>query len=447
LRIHVKFIILFDIEPCFSAEPSRNPLKIVYFSYLYDIRGVSAGSANKAIGFLSGLRSLGHETVLCWRSPQPEDGQSGSLRRKVRGGMKRIFSRYVHDPKKIAMNIPWFFAELVILRREKPDVLFLRSELYNVSAMLAAKTLGIPVVLEVDCPTAYEHRRMVTLRRAIPPRIPEWFERWNWRECRAIITISDLLKQYMVERGVPARKITVVPNGADPNVFRPRAGAGAVRRRLGIPPDAVILGWIGSLVGWSGLENLLAVSRRILELRRSAVFLFVGGGRNEEAIRGAFRVEDIGKRVFMTGTVPYADVPRFLNPMDVVIVPYPKREFWYPSSMKLFEYMASAKAVVASAVPQVDEVIRDGENGFLFDPEDPGAMTAKILRLVDSPRLRRKLAVNGRSMVLKSYTWTGHAGKMEAVLSETIRAASGEKRFPIEDERFQTEGQRQPISD
>jgi glycosyltransferase involved in cell wall biosynthesis len=325
----------------------------------------------------------------------------------------------------MATNVPWFIHESRLLRKEKPDLLFLRSELYNVSAMLAARMLRIPVVLEVDCPTAYEHRRMALHNRMTPPALPEWIERWNWKRCHAIITISGLLKDYMVHRGVPESKITVVPNGADPEAFRPAAGVRILRRELGLPAGAMVVGWIGSLYGWSGLENLLAVSKRVLDRRPSIVLLFVGGGKNREIIQATFRPEDVGRRVFLTGTVPYGEVPRYVNAMDVVIVPYPKREFWYPSSMKLFEYMAAQKAVVASAVPQVDEVIRDGQNGFLFDPDNLDEFTDKVLRLADSTALRNRLAAAARKTVLESYTWVAHARKMEAVFRKIVKGQAG----------------------
>lgn len=393
-------------------------MNITYFSYLYDIKGVSAGSANKALGFTGVLRRLGHRVSVHWLSVQPEDLEGDSIRLKIRARLKKRLSNLLHDPKKLLANLPGAVREFRILRSEKPDVLFLRGELYNLSAGLVARLLRIPVVLEVDCPSAYEYRRMWKHGRLVWPALPEWIERWNWKTCSAVITISDLLKDYLVRSGVPETKITVVPNGADPDLFRPMPGGVQTRQHLGIPRDAVVVGWIGSLYGWSGIENLLAISKRLLMQRKRIVLLFVGGGRNREVIRSHFTDQDLAGRVSLTGTVPYADVPRFVNVMDVVVVPYPKRPFWYPSSMKLFEYMSAQKAVVASAVPQVTDVIRDGMNGFLFDPDDGDAFAEKVLRLVDSPALRRRLSLAARRTVLESYTWDRHGRKMEAVLKK-----------------------------
>jgi glycosyltransferase involved in cell wall biosynthesis len=420
LRIGCKFVtlVLKNKQHHFHSEIW---LKIVYFSYLYDIKGISAGSANKATGFVSGLRKLGHNVSIFWRSDQPESFQYDSVRIQILKHLKKHLSNYLHDPKKVLINLIHLVQEYRILKNERPTILFLRSELYNVSACLLSQWFRIPMVLEVDCPTSYEYRRMWTHNRFIFPVLPEWIERWNWKTSLAIITISDLLKNYMARRGVPETKITVVPNGADPDVFKSLPGDNEIRQNCGIPNRAVIVGWIGSLYGWSGLENLLDMSKRILDFRKDVALLFVGGGKNKEVIEQTFQRKDVGKRVFTTGTIPYKDVPKFVNAMDVVIVPYPKREFWYPSSMKLFEYMAAQKAIVASAVPQVNEVIQNGWNGFLFDPENLDEFTNKVLKLVDSPTLRKRLSTNARKTVLEKYTWIKHARKMEAVFQEVLK--------------------------
>ena len=396
-------------------------MKIVYFSYLYDIKGISAGSANKALGFLGGLRQLGHDVRLFWREVQPDAFEGDSIRLRIRSRLKGRFSKILHDPNAVLKNGGYFFKDLDILRHEKPDLLFLRSELYNVSAQAAAGCLRLPVVLEADCPTAYERRYMSKLDFAALPVLPEWTERWNCKACRAIITISDVLKAHLIRYGIPPSKITVVPNGADPDKFRPHPGADRIRGRLGIPQRAVVIGWMQSGWGLSGIKTWITVARRILDANRDTVFLFIGGGKNQETIETAFGSDPLGRRVFCTGTVPYDQVPAYVNALDIVTVQYPKSELWYPSSMKLFECMAAQKAVVASAVPQVEQVIRDGWNGFLFEQDNLDEFAGKVLKLVGSPAFRRKFAANARKTVLDSYTWIHQASKMEAVFREVLK--------------------------
>jgi len=394
-------------------------MKITYFSYLYDIKGVSAGSANKAIGFIRGLNANGHKANIFWRMDQPEDYEGESVRLQVRQKLKTRFSRIVHDPKRILKNILYLVEEQKILRREKSQVLFLRNELYIFSAGLVAKWMHIPIVLEVDSPTAWEYRFRSGRNIFKLPILPEWIERWNWKISRSIITISDVLKKYLVEEGIPEDKITVIPNGADPEVFKPGLVGDCIRSRFGIR-NQVVIGWAGSLYGWSGLERLLEMTRRMLRMRDDVVFLFIGGGKNRKIMESTFAPSDLDNRIFLTGTVPYYEIPRYIDAMDIVIVPYPKLDFWYPSSMKLFECMSSAKAVVASSVEQVKDIIVDGKNGFLFDPENIDECVRKVLLLADDPKLRKKMGQAARKTVMEKYTWIGHARKMEEVFLKVL---------------------------
>jgi len=396
-------------------------IKITYFNYLYDIKGVSAGSANKAVGFMDALNAIGHKAHLFWRMDQPEDYEGSSLRLRVRGTLKRRLSRTLHDSRKLLNNGKFLFQEVRILRTEKPDVFFLRPELYGFSAMAAAKWLHLPVVLEVDAPTAWEHRHRSGIDKIKLGPLPEWIERWNWKMGDRIITISKTLKTYLALQGVDPDKITVIPNGANPDRFKPQVGGRKIRRLLGIGDRQVVVGWAGSLFGWSGLETLLELTKRILSNRRNVAFLFVGGGKNREIIEHAFDRSEINRRVFMTGTVPYDEVPCYVDAMDVVVVPYPKLNFWYPSSMKLFEYMSAGKAVVASAVEQVKDVIRDGTNGFLFQPDSHEEFVRKILALMNNPSLRKRMGRYARKTVLDQYTWVGHAKRMERIFSSLLK--------------------------
>lgn len=395
-------------------------MKITYFSYLYDVRGVSAGSANKAIGFIRGLNEIGHNAKVYWRSVQPQDITGTTLKFQLRDRLKRYFSRYLHDAKRLAENYKYYQEELKILADEKPDILLVRSNLYNFSALAAAQKLGVPVVVEADCPCAYEHRHMCGRDKLKLGSLPERIERWNWQNSDAIITITNNLKNFILQSGIDEKKVTVVPNGADPERFKPGTASASLRAQFPVE-DKVVIGWIGSW-SWTGLENLLQVAKRILQERPQAVFLFVGGGQNQELVQRTFPASEIGRRVLMTGTINWDDVPPYVDLMDITIAPYPKLDFFYPSSMKVFEYMSAQKTVIASRIGQIAEVIQDGENGLLFNPEDMDDLAQKILVAIDDPLASKRMAAKARKDVLEKYTWTHQAQVMSAVFERVLAA-------------------------
>ncbi len=128
---------------------------ISYFNYVWDIEGISAGAAIKAKELMCSINSLGHTTYLEWRSTQP-NGQF-TVTDKVKRRLKPKLQKYLHEPKKLALNFPNLVDEYRILKKQKPDILFTRLELYNFSSTWLSQWLKIPMVVEADCPPTYEH--------------------------------------------------------------------------------------------------------------------------------------------------------------------------------------------------------------------------------------------------------------------------------------------------
>jgi len=168
----------------------------------------------------------------------------------------------------------------------------------------------------------------------------------------------------------------------------------------------------------SGIENLIDMVNTIIQKRNDVTFLFVGGGESEAFFKNQFKDAVSKSRVLLPGTIPYDDVNDYLSCMDVVLAPYPNLEFWYPSSVKVFEYMAAGKAVLASQVGQIAEVIQDGHNGRLFNPDSKHELTEKILTLIQDSKLRKSMGREARKAILEHYTWDGHAGRMEEVFNQ-----------------------------
>lgn len=390
---------------------------ISYFNYLWDIKGISAGSAIKAIEFIRAINNLGHTAHLEWRSSQPNG--TVTTTEKVKESLKPALQKYLHEPKKLALNIPHAIEEYRILKQQKPDIFFNRIELYTYSGALLSKLLNLPMVVEADCPPTYEFMNFYGKHYMHLGNLAQRIEMSVLQQADAVIAISKILKDYYVDNGIAAEKIHIIPNGADPEKFRPRPKPEALARQYDLG-DKVVIGWVGSLAGWNGIENLVDMALHVLENYPNAAFMMVGGGANKQFFTEKLHVRDFASRVILPGTVPHDDVPDYLACMDIVLAPYPKLPFWYPSSMKVFEYMAAGKTVLASNVGQIGEIIRDGDNGLLFDPDVPEELTAKTLQALQDAELRRKTGEQARRDVLAKYTWEQHARTMIAIFEEVL---------------------------
>jgi glycosyltransferase involved in cell wall biosynthesis len=391
---------------------------ITYFNYLWDIDGISAGSAIKAKEFIAALNRAGHTAHLEWRSPQPH--AEPTLSDKIRAGLKPKLQRYLHEPKRLARNIPHLWQEYWLLRQQKPDVLFNRLELYYFSGLWLSRLLNLPLIVEADCPPTYEHFTFYGKNYQHLGPLPAHIELANLRAADAVIVISNVLKNYYVERGIPAEKMHVIANAADPQKFRPAPKDRELAEKYRLA-DKTVIGWIGSLVGWSGIESLLETARQVLRTHPQVCFMMVGGGKNQEFFQERLQTGEYANRVILPGTVPHHEVPRYLSCMDVVLAPYPKLDFWYASSMKIFEYMAAGKTVLATEVGQVGEIIKDNVNGFLFDPDSNGELLKKIVALVESPETRQRVGAQARRDIEQTWNWDNNAKRMLAIFSEVLK--------------------------
>ena len=160
-----------------------------------------------------------------------------------------------------------------------------------------------------------------------------------------VTCISEVLKGYLMRYEVPAAKLHVVPNGVDHRAFTPREPDPELITRLHLQ-DRLVIGYIGSFEFFTEVERFLALARRIVAAHPQVVFLLVGQGRVDDAIRSGAESGGLGPHFRFAGSMPHQLIPRLLSVMDVVISPYKEDYLFYGSSMKLLEYMAAGKAVL-----------------------------------------------------------------------------------------------------
>ena len=189
-------------------------LKIVYFNYLYDLYEGALGSTIKAQRLLAALGNCGHEIKEYWLNEKPESSGDIKVKPGVRNVLKNKFARYLHEINQILVNFKGFKTEYRILKRENPDLLIIRLQSYKISAVILAKILKIPVLLEADCPAAYENRKFFPQYLKLPG-VLEFLEKINYDWSDSIFVVSNLLKKHVVEKNILPQKITIIPNAAD----------------------------------------------------------------------------------------------------------------------------------------------------------------------------------------------------------------------------------------
>lgn len=257
------------------------------------------------------------------------------------------------------------------------------------------------------------------------------------RHAHLVVTVSDVLRDELIERGVEPDRIVSYPNCIDTRVYNPsrfsHEDAVELRRQHGLADDAIVPLFLGTFGPWHGVEVLAAAIRQLATehadwLRQRKVhFLLLGDGAKMAEVRQTLSDPCCTPFFTLTGLIPQAVAPRYLAAADILLSPHVKNadgSRFFGSPTKLFEYMAMAKPVIASGLEQIGEVLcgglaaeellRGGEvaaaaaPAVLCEPGDARQLAATIQALVDRPELGHELGQNARRRALENYTWPHH---------------------------------------
>jgi len=244
--------------------------------------------------------------------------------------------------------------------------------------------------------------------------------------------VSKPSKDELLSRGVPGERIIVNPNGVDPDIYRPDRDGDTVRRKLGIGSDEVVIAFVGTFGNWHGTEVLAEAFARLLvkypALAGKVRLLLIGDGGKMPLVRDILQRAGAIDRAVLTGTVPQSDTPDYLATADVFAsphVPNPDGSPFFGSPTKLFEYMAMGRAIIASDLDQIGEVLEHQKTALLVPPADPDALAEGMAALVQDADLRRALGAAARERCLAEFTWAQHTRRILGALRESNGPARG----------------------
>jgi glycosyltransferase involved in cell wall biosynthesis len=231
-------------------------------------------------------------------------------------------------------------------------------------------------------------------------------------EADAVFTVSEPLREHVVSLGAEPSRVRVSPNGVEPELFKPAPRDESLRERLGLG-DGPVIGFLGGLRPWHGVEVLPEVLQRVRAEFPTAQLLFAGDGQLRPEIERALRERALEGCATFTGNLPHEEVPAVVRLFDVAVAPYPELDHaFYFSPLKVFEYMACGCAVVASNCGQISEVVSDGTNGLLVKPGDVAELTSACLRLLRADDERARLGRNASELIRQRYTWNENAARI-----------------------------------
>lgn len=333
-------------------------------------------------------------------------------------GVKR---RTKQELRNLFYNVALYDHVLPRLQAEKIDFIYERYSLFASSGIRMARELGVPHLLEVNAPLAYEQEKMRGLEMKAFARE---MERQIFTGTDHVFVVSRELRDFVAGEGAEKNRITILPNAVDPDRFVARAEGARLREQLDLAGKRII-GFVGSLKSWHGTDTLLEAFAEVRQKLPQAHLLIVGDGPERENLQALAARKNLSAAVTFTGKIHYDQIPGYIDLMEVTVAPYIPNENFYFSPIKIFEYMALGKPVIAGNIGQVAEIVRDGANGILYEPGNIDQLAQALHSVLVAPEWGSEMGAAGKQWVLRERTWDNNARQV----LEVARRLSSEHEY------------------
>lgn len=303
----------------------------------------------------------------------------------------------------------------ILRRKTKPDVIYTRHYFLG-SAYLLAKLLRVPLIKEINGIIADEMKAGKEDNRFFLALVAK-IDKFTLPKADKIIAVASKLKEVLhSDYNIPEDRMVVIRNGVNTELFRP-IPADEARKELNLDcHECNYVCFVGNLWLPQGVQYLIQAAPIILEKHPDTRFLIVGDGLVRENLINLAQQIGVSSKVTFTGMVAYEEVPFYINASDVCVVPSvrERNERGGLSPLKLYEYAACGKPVVASRINGL-EVLEHNNAGILVEPENPLELANAVTKLLQVPELRKQMGENGREYVVQNHSWESVAKRVAEV--------------------------------
>jgi len=305
-----------------------------------------------------------------------------------------------------------------VIALERPDFLYERYVRGASAGARLAAEFHLPFILEMNTSFTFPLEWWDDHSPLVPWAVART-ERRNTTAADRVVVVSSHLRDYLRGTGVPDEKLELMFNAADIDRFRTNASqAHEIRERYGLGERTIVVGFVGSLKPWHGVDVLLKSFHESLKEHPGLRLLIVGDGPMRHFLESFTRSALATDCVTFTGPVAHAQTPAYIAAMDIAVAPAPPSPSNHLSPLKLFEYMASSRPIIAAAYSDIPKIVQHRENGILVDPGSVDQIAAAILELARDVDFRHRLGRSAQQTVRHSYTWQQNAERILALFSD-----------------------------
>jgi glycosyltransferase involved in cell wall biosynthesis len=357
------------------------------------------------------LARLGHEIVMV--GPAAVEHEQFGADAGIVAWLKRYLPRFIYELMEFMYAMLDYRRLIRAIRAQRPDVLYERYNLYLPSGVWAHERFRLPMLLEVNAPLYAERKKYDGISL---DRLARWTEQRTWCGADIALPVTGVLAEALKRAGVPSERIVIIPNGIDPERFADAPATETAKRALGLS-GRIVLGFVGFMREWHGLDRV--VDLIAADTSGARHLLLVGDGPTRAKLEHRARAKGVAERVSFAGVVARDRIVDYIAAFDVALQP---EVVAYASPLKLFEYLALGRAIVAPATPNIREILAHEENALLFAPGVAGEFEHAVERLCGDSGLRARLALAARATIdRRGLTWDNNARRIVALFEKLCR--------------------------
>lgn len=326
--------------------------------------------------------------------------------------------------RPISYAVLAFFSGLWRGLRQRPTVVYYRW-MESLHPLFLARVFGAICICEVN-------------GEPVPPwgaggwrgRVTHALASFVLRRCDRVVVLTEGLGRLVqAQYGVTADHLALLSSGSDVSMFYPR-GRNRCVQEAGLDPACEYIGFVGSFYQYQGLATLLEAFERLHAGRSSVRLLLVGDGEEAAVLHEQAAQRGLSRWITWTGRVPYAQVPLLIGAMDVCVAPF-CGDRGETSPVKIFDYLACGKPVVASAIPSVKALFDQSKGVVLVEPDRAELLAGAIQELLNRPEESRRLGIGGRTFVEKRFGWEAIVQGLRDLAGQTVAHRQNQQRAII----------------
>jgi len=358
---------------------------------------------------IASLRKQGHEVVVCEPASieKTEFGEGSPIVDRIRAH----FPGFVHELAEFLYCLPDYWKLRQLIKRHKPDCIYERYNLFFISGIIASRRYKLPLLLEVNAPLFEERAKNDTISLS---GLARWSQDYVWRNAHSVLPVTEVLAQMVIDRGVASNRIRVIPNGINSDFATALPPVEWVDQQYQLG-GKLVLGFTGFVRRWHRLDRVLTVIAQHPD--SDWHLLLLGDGPDRARLEEIAEQLGISHKLTVTGIIERKEMPGLVQRFDIALQP---DVVAYASPLKMFEYLALGKPILAPDTPNIREILTDKKNALLFDPSGDG-FSDLLLELCETAELRDNLgAAAVKTIETQQLYWDTNAAKIIQIFSPLL---------------------------